>query len=322
MQNRDKPLILVAGATNFVGRAIVRHLVGQGCKVRCLLQPSRRVQQLPSGLTFSTASARFDDAPALRLAMQDVDTVVHATREENPDHVGQLRDHAERTQQLIVAARSVGVRRFIYLSRLGADQSSAYLLLRIKGESEITVQESGLEYTILQSALTYGQEDMFTNVSIMLAKMIPFVLPIPEVGRSRFQPLWVEDLARCVAEVVEREDLLESKIPVGGPEHFTLEQMMGQLLVAAGMHRRLVHTRLPLVTSAINLFETIFARNPTPSWWLDMVTVNNATELGAIPRRFGFEPRRFSDCLYYLRHRQPWRRNFFRFVLGYPIPDS
>lgn len=310
-------MILVTGVTNFVGRAVVRRLVKERHEVRCLLRPSRYEQRLPRGVDLSTVSASVSDASALCGAMQDVTAVVHLMRDEESAQEGKLRDHAGGTNNLIAAAQAAGVRRFIYLSRLEAGQASAYRLFRIRGRAETAVRESGLEYTILQSAVIYGPEDAFTNALVMLAKMIPIVIPIPAAGLVRFQPLWIGDLSTCVAATLDRDDLIGRTLPVGGPEHFTLEQMIGQILEAAGMRRRLLYVGMPLMRAMIGLFDTLLVHNPTPAWWLDLAAVGSAAELGAVPRRFGFEPRRFAQCLGYLRRRKPWRRDFVRFALGY-----
>lgn len=310
-------MILVTGATNFVGRAVVRRLVNERHEVRCLLQPSRREQQLPTDITFSTVSASLGDPPALRTAMQNVTAVVHLMRERDPVQEGLLRDHAKGTANLVTAVRETGVRRFIYLSRLGADRASAYPLFRARGEAEAAVRESGLDDTIIQSSIIYSPEDAFTNVLVMLAKVIPLVLPIPDTGMSRFQPLWIEDLVTCIVATLDRDDLIGKTAPVGGAEHFTFEQMVTQVLETAGARQRLVRVRVPLVRAVVDLFEILLLRNPTPPWWLDLVTVGSATELGAVSRHFGFEPRCFADCLNYLHGKRPWRRDFVRFVLDY-----
>lgn len=309
-------MILIAGATNFVGRAVARQLAAQGREIRCLVQPSRYQQQLPTDLSFSTVSASLSDAPALRTAMQDVTAVLHLTREEDYPHRA-LESHVEGTANLLEAAQVAGVTRLIYLSRLGATPASAYPLFRIKGESEIRVDESGTDYTILRTAVVYGPDDAFTTRLVMLAKMIPLLLPVPDVGMVRFQPLWVEDLARCIVASIDRDDLIGRMITVGGPEHYTIEQMTRRVLDAAGMRRHLLHVSMPLMRTASDFLESLLVRDPAPLWWLDLAAAGSATELGAIPKHFDFEPCQFAQCLSYLRRRRPWRRDFIRYVLGY-----
>ena len=309
-------MILLTGATGFVGRAVVRRLTYEQHEATCLLRPSRHEQQLATGVSFSTVSANMSDLPAMRTAMQDVVAIVHMTGEEDLDREGTLRSHVQDTTNLIAVAQETGIRRFIYLSRIGADRASAYPLLRARGEAEAIVRESGLDITILQAPLIYGPEDFSTNMLVMLAKMMPFVLPIPDAGLSRFQPLSVVDLTTCVLVTLNQDNSIGQTIPLGGPEHFALDQMMMAILTAAGIRRRLVRVRTSMTQWAIAVAEALLPRNPVPFWWLDLLTAGDATDLMTIPRHFGFEPRRFASSLDYLSHKRPWRRDLLRFVLG------
>jgi len=309
-------MILVTGATNFVGRSVVRQLAKEGYKICCLVETSQFEQQLPTDVTFSIVSASLRDASALRETMKGVDVVIHMTREEDRPQERTLLDHVEGTKNLLEATQDAGVSRFIYLSRLGATPASAYPLFRCKGEAEIAIAESGLDHTNFRSAVIYSPEDVFTTRLVMLAKMCPLMLPIPDVGMARFQPLAVEDLARCIVATIDRDDLIGRMIPLGGPEHFTFEQMMRRVLEAAGMRRHLVHVQMPLMRTGAEILEALLARSPTPDWWLDLAAVGSATDLGTIPKHFGFEPCRFAQCLTYLRRSRPWRRAFIRHVLG------
>ncbi len=309
-------MILVTGATNFVGREVVRQLAAEGHEVCCLVQPSQFKQQLPTDVTFSVVSADLGELATLRPAMRGISAIVHLTREEDCPQERTLTDHVEGTRNLVAAAKEAGVARFIYLGRLGATPASAYPLFSTKGESEVAIAESGLEHTILRSAVIYGPADAFTTRLVMAAKMCPLALPIPDVGMARFQPIWIEDLTRCVVATVEREDLIGRMIPLGGPEHFTLEQMIRRVLEGAGMRRRLVHVAMPLMRSGERTLGSLLARSPTPSWWLDLAAVGSATDLGAVPKHFDFEPGRLGQRLTYLRRGRPWRRLFIRHVLG------
>jgi len=310
-------MILITNATGFVGRAVVRRLAAEQTEMRCLLRPSRRVQRLPTGISFSSVSASLDDLPALRTTMQDVTAVLHLVGEDDPGQEPKLEHYAQHTANLIEAAQEAGVRRLVFLSRLGADRASAYPIFRVTGEAEAVVRGSKMDYTILQSAVVYGPEDAFVSMLAMLIKVIPFVLPVPDAGMARFQPLWIEDLVSCIVATLSRDDLVRQTIALGGSEHFMLEQLVTQVLTALGARRRMVRMSTPMARAAVSVFTALFPRIPAPSRWLDVLAVGSATDLGVIPRNFGFEPTRFEQGLEYLRHKQPWRRSLIRFILRY-----
>ena len=308
-------MILVTHPTGFAGRAIVRQLVAGDREVRCRLQPSRRELKLPTGISFSTVSASMDDLPALRTALQDVAAVVHLMGEEDLVSETTLARHVQQTSNLTAAMQEADVRRVAYLSRMGAGLASAYPLLRIQGQAEEIVRGSGLDYTILRPTLIYGPEGAFTNVLAMLAKAIPLVLPIPDTGLSRFRPLWIEDLARCVSLTLDRTDLIGETTPLGGPEHFTLEQILTEILAAMNIRRLMVRLRMPIVRGVSRLMDHLLPRSPTPMWLLDILALGDAGDLGTIPHHFGFKPQRFAQGLDHLRRKRPWRRELIRFIL-------
>ncbi len=307
-------MILVTGATSLIGRAVVRRLAAGGREVRCLLRPSRREQQLPPGVPFSIVTAGLQDLPAMRTAMERVTAIIHLAGEEDLEQVGDLCYHVADTASLISAAQEVGVPRLVYLSCLGANRASAYPYLRAKGEVERMVRNSGLSYTIINAAITYGADDLLTNVWVMLAKMIPLLLPVPDTGLARFQPLWVEDLARCIVAALDEKRLEGQSVPIGGPEHFTIDQMAAEVLAAAGVRRKIVRVRMPFARWWVAVMDALLPRNPTPPWWLDVLSAGSAAELGNVARYCGFEPVRLSEGLAYLRQRRPWRRDFLRLV--------
>jgi NADH dehydrogenase len=256
------------------------------------------------------------DLPALRTSLQGVTAVVHLMGDFRLDPDRSLVDHPEETANLLTAMQEAGVERLVYVSRFGADQASAYTVLRVYGETEATVRQAELRTTILQPTITYGPGDTFISTVAMVAKVMPFVFAVPDAGLSRFQPLWIEDLAMAVSIALDDERLAGKTTPLGGPEHFTLNQIVTDALGALEVRRALVRVPLPWMRVASRFLGFVLPRNPFPIWMLEILTAGSATDLGTIPRDFGFEPCRFTHGLEFLRQSHPWRREFLRFTLG------
>ncbi len=164
-------MILLTGATGFVGRAVVRQLVAADHTVRCLLRPSRRSPRLPKGVPLQVAVASLEDERGLRSALVGVETVIHVAGSEWQER--RLIAEAGRARTLMTMAREAGVKRAIFLSHLGADRASAYPVLKAKGIAEEFIRQSGVPYTIIRSALLYGEEDSFVNGLARLLKLAP-----------------------------------------------------------------------------------------------------------------------------------------------------
>jgi NADH dehydrogenase len=311
-------MILITDPTCIVGRELVRRLCIEGAEISCLLQPAPGIQRLPQGARFKTFAGRLSDPDAVEAALEGVDTVIHLVGEGSLPPGVSMEDHPDETASLVEGMKATGVTRIVYLSRIGADQSSAYRLFRDRARAEQLIRESGLRYTILRTSVVYGEEDRFTNLVVMLAKMMPLFLPIPDPGMSRFQPLWIGDLVTCVLAALPPHVLAHETISIGGSEHLTLEQLVTHVLDAADMRRTYIKLRMPWFQALNQLAGSFLARPLLADWQVDIIRLGSVAELAAIPRHFGFEPVRFADALDYLGRPRPWRRDFLRHLLGAP----
>lgn len=305
-------MILVTGVTGFVGEALLPLLLNQGREVRCLLRPSNREPFLPQG-TVHVATGTLQDLPALRVAMQKVDTIIHlvGTHWDQGEYTIEWVNQ-QGTASVVEAALDAGVRRIIYLSHMHADRNSAYRLLRSKGAAEESIRSSGLSYTILQSSLIFGPYDSFTTVLAMLIKSIPIIFPVPGDGKTRFQPIHVDDVAACLAGCLHAPLLENVTLPIGGPQHLAYDEILDSIMETLRVHRFRAHLRMPFMRSLINLSESFFPYPPFNRDQLDLFSIDNTTDLGNVPRNFRFEPLRFDENLGYLRTKG-WRRAFFRY---------
>lgn len=311
-------MILVTGGTGFIGKALVRNLAQSGYPVRILIRPSPQSPNLPSGIPVEVAVCSLNDYRGLRAAMVGIDTIYHLAGVERRGAYGSLMNvDIQGTQTIIQTAQEAGVKRIVYLSHLGADRASAYAVFKAKAIAEEIIRRSGIEYTILRSAIVYGPNDGFTTGLALLLASVPFIFLVPGEGSSLLQPIWVEDLVTCMIWAMEEKTAIEETIEIGGPEYLTFNQVLELVMQATGIHRRKVHIRPPYLRSLTVLLETIFPGLPVSTYWLDYLATNRTCALDTVPRLFRLMPGRMSQHLGYLQSVN-WRRPLLRTLFKSP----
>ena len=305
-------MILVTGATGFVGRALVRQLFESGYPVRALLRPSPRTPRLPKGVPVEVAVVSLKDLRGLRAALRGVDTIIHLA---GTEHQGRNADlmgtDIQGTRNLAEAARQAGVKHMIYLSHIGADRASAYPVHKAKGIAEEHIRKSGVPHTIIRSSIIYGPEDHFTTDLARLFRQPIAVFPIPGDGNTRLQPLWVEDLVTCLLWALDNPKTINQTYEVGGSEYFTLRQVLGSIMDVTGKRRLLISIPPPLLRALVVTLETFSRRFPGSSFWIDYLAVHRTCPVDNLPRTFGLMPARFTYRLDYLKQ-TPWYRTWWR----------
>jgi uncharacterized protein YbjT (DUF2867 family) len=279
-------MILLTGARGFVGQSVLRQLTAVGYPVQ-------------------SYQGHIADNYSLRESMQSAETVIHLASAEFRGRVKELqRVDIAGTRAVVQEANRANINHLIFVSRLGANPNSMFAVLRAKGEAEQLVRQSGIPATIVQSATLFGRHDRFLNSLAGLAAWSwPFVW-LPAGGHALLQPLWVEDLARILVLLSDPLDLQGYRggtFAVAGTERLRYEELMRQVLSAAGLSRRPLGVRMPIVRFLTNIYWGRLRRPPVTRFFLDRLAVPESIELDGVRRQFGFTPSRLSEQVSYLR---------------------
>ena len=308
-------MILVTGGTGFIGRALIRHLVDNGYQVRTLIRPSAESPRLPKGVPVEVAVASFNDARGLRAAMVGVDTVYHlAGVERRGVRADLLENDIQGTRAVVNSALDASVDRFFSVSHLGADRASAYPVLKAKAIAEEHIRTSGIDYTILRTAIVFGPGDGFTTGLAQLLHGLPFIFLLPRGGETLIQPLWVEDLVVCLTWALDDDNTRKRIYDIGGPEFLSLRQVAETVMKRVGVHRAFLSAHPVFLRSLTVLLEYLLPNSPVSVYWLDYLATNRTCSLDTIPRVFNLLPSRFNQRLAYLEG-EDWGRSLRRSVL-------
>ncbi|MEM7800022.1 MAG: NAD-dependent epimerase/dehydratase family protein [Chloroflexota bacterium] len=279
-------MILVTGHNGFVGRSLMRAFENQNEEV----------------VGFS---GRLNDPFVIREQVQGVETIVHLASAESSGRERLLnRIDVRGTERLIREAIRAGVNHIIYVSRVGADANSLFPVLRTKGIVEKMLLQSDIPTTILRASTLYGRDDRFLTPIISLAVWNWPVVWLPAGGTSILQPLWVEDLVKCIIELTDPLDLKGYRgqiYTVAGEERFNYEELVRLVIETANINRRPVPIRMMWVRLATRILLGWQRRPPVTLFFLDRLNAPEIVDLDVVYRAFGFHPVRLRDQISYLR---------------------
>ena len=216
--------VVVLGGTGFVGRHVCEQLARWGVRMTV---PTRRavhaaaVQSLP-GLT--VVQADIHDPEELQHVMQGHDAVVNLVAILHGSAAAFQQTHVQLARTIARACHHTGVRRVVHISALGAAPDAPSLYQRSKAGGESVLHSAGLDLTVLRPSVIFGAQDKFLNVFAQLQAVFP-VIPLAGAD-TRFQPVWVGDVAQAVVRCLQQARTVDHTYEVCGPEVFTLAQLV------------------------------------------------------------------------------------------------
>jgi uncharacterized protein YbjT (DUF2867 family) len=294
-------MILITGASGYIGRHLVARLAAQGERPRCLVRNVRRAANILHVDKVELVHGDTTSPDSLETAVQGVDTIVHtafitADRKQSTGN-NYEETNVRGTANVIQAAKKAGVKRIIVISGLGTkpDKPGSYMQGRYLAEKMI--KESGLDWTIIQPSVLFGKDAPFFKGLADLIHVSPAV-PLIGCGKIMFQPIYVEDVVTVIIKVLEEPERTKNKTyTIGGPEYYSFTQIIDALLHAMHKKRLKVPAPTPLVGVGAAVMEAILPKPPLTKAAMTLFTFDNTTDLNSVEREFGFKPVSLSTYL-------------------------
>lgn len=268
-------MILVTGGTGFVGCAIVKELLRRGEKIAVLGRDGDKIH----GRLGTEVEARIGDVrdPAtLSTAMQDIDVVINAVQFPGSPIENRRKGYTfeevdlKGTRNQVDAAKAAGVKRFVYVSGVGASKDAEKHWFRYKWEAEDYLQKSGIEWVVLRPTWVFGPEDVSLNRLLGFASKLPFV-PMFGSGKQDMQPVFIDDVARATADCALKPEAANLVFEIGGPEVMSMNDVIATALEVRGKKRMLLHQPV-FVGKAIGTLVGILPSPPLSADAVDFIT--------------------------------------------------
>ncbi|MFO1320364.1 MAG: complex I NDUFA9 subunit family protein [Burkholderiales bacterium] len=283
--------VCIIGGSGFVGRHVAERLSAAGVDVRI---PTRNRELAKDSLillpTAEVVVADIHDPADLRRVIGGCDAVINLVgvlhdRRGN----GFQRNHAELPALVVAACREAGIPRLLHMSALGASESGPSDYLRSKAAGEVRIRETrrhGIATTIFRPSVIFGPGDRFLNLFATLARWFP-LLPVGGAA-ARFQPIFVEDVARAMVDSLENRATFDHDYDLCGPTVYTLKELIEFACGQLGLSRTIVPLPGGLASLQAGVLEKLPGRLLTRDN-LKSMSVDNVCGC-AFPSEFGFLP--------------------------------
>lgn len=265
MRTADRKVATVFGGAGFIGRYVVQRLAAQDYIVRIAGRD-------PLAARFLCTQGRVGQIVPLRAAVTDAAAVARAVEGADVvvNLVGILHGDFDTVQAkgpgiVAQAAAAAGVRRLVHVSAIGADSASDSLYASSKGRGEAALRAAFPAATILRPSVIFGAEDNFFNRFAGMARLLPF-MPVVS-GDTKFQPVFVGDVADAVMAAVEREDAAGRTYELGGPRVMSMRDVLRFILDTTRRTKRMVDMPMGLMGFQARLLEKL----PNPAVTTDQL---------------------------------------------------
>jgi uncharacterized protein YbjT (DUF2867 family) len=274
--------VTVFGGTGFVGRRVVRHLSGSAATVRIASRHPARAE----GDNVEQIVADAHDERSVEAAIVGADGVVNAISlyvEHGRDTFHSV--HVEAAARIAGVARRAGIKRFVHLSGIGADAASPSPYIRSRGEGEAAVQAAFPGAVIIRPAVMFAPDDAFLTTILRLLRTLP-AYPLFGDGRTRLQPVYVDDVAAALAQVLRQTQRPYPIYELAGPRVYSYEELLRTIAHTAGLRPVLVRIPFAIWDAVAGLAKILphppLTRNQVELMQIDTTASDNRPGFGLL----------------------------------------
>lgn len=307
-----KRSICVLGASGFVGRHLVNHLVKEGCRLRLIVRHAERHRDLMVWPGVEVMEADVHDVEALKRGFKGCDTVINLVGILNENRKTSFQAaHVELPRKVVQACVARGVTRLLHMSALSADAAkgpSRYL--RSKGEGEGVVHAAsaqGLRVTSFRPSVIFGPGDHFFNRFAALLKLAP-ILPLA-CPDARFAPVYVGDVVHAFVTALRDKITVGQRYELCGPDSHTLKELVEYTARVLGVDRTIIGLGDALSRLMAGVMQFAPGKPLTPDNYLSMQADSECK--GEFPTVFGIQPTAIEAVVPFYLNRRDQRARYY-----------
>ncbi len=280
-------MILVTGGTGFVGSHLVKRLASERIQTRCLVRKTSDVEKLKE-LGIEVAYGDVLDKESLKKAVEDVETVIHL--------VGIIVEkkgatfeiiHTQGTRNLVDASKAAGVRRFIYISALGARENARSRYHKTKWEAEQAVINSRMEHVIFRPSIMIGIGGEFITMLTKIVRWAP-IIPIVD-GESKVQPIYVENTVDCIIKSLTDPKTTNRIFEIAGPDQITYKELFLILMEVLVIDNPTFQIPITFMWPVAFILEGVLEKPPITTQQLIMLQEDNICDIREMQEVFNLK---------------------------------
>jgi NADH dehydrogenase len=292
--------VSVFGGTGFLGRRLVRRLAADGVTVRVAVRHPDRARSILGAAALERVTvfrADVRDQASVAAAVAGADAVVNAVSAYvEKGAVTFEAVHEQGAETIAREASAAGVARLVLVSGIGADPESGSSYIRARGRGELMVQRTFPGATIVRPGAMFGPGDALFGTLAEISRLLP-VLPLIGGGRTRLQPVYVEDVAEAIARVLAEPGTAGRTYEIAGPGVYTLRELVRIALRLIGRRRLLVPVPFAVAKVQARLFE-LLPSPPLTTGQVDLLEADNVVS-GTLPgfRELNIQPKAVEEVV-------------------------